>query len=151
VLTSQAVGRAHVEARADLDLRAELRERVYVRVEPAPADHVAAGRRHAHRAEAREQRPREQERGAHPAAQLLVQLTLAHIGGRDANLVRSGPLDVGSDIREQSDHRVDIADARDVRQPDRLVREQGTPRGSVARRFCFQPRGRSRTALRRLR
>jgi hypothetical protein len=52
VLTLQAVGRANVEARADLDLRAELRERVDVRIEPAPADHVSAGRRDADRAEA---------------------------------------------------------------------------------------------------
>ena len=38
--------RAQLVAAADVDLGAELGERVDVRVEPAPADHVAAGRRH---------------------------------------------------------------------------------------------------------
>ena len=63
VLAAQA-GRAQLEAVADVDLGAELGEGVDVRVEPPPADHVAARRRHAGPAEAREQRAGEQERGA---------------------------------------------------------------------------------------
>ena len=59
---------AHLVGAVELDLDAELRERVDVRVEPAPADHVAARRRHGHAAEAREQRPGEQERRADLAA-----------------------------------------------------------------------------------
>ena len=34
------------------------------------------------------------------------------------------PLDVGAEIGEQREHRVDVADARDVAQHDRLVGEQ---------------------------
>ena len=43
---------------------------------------------------------------------------------RDPNLVRARPFDLGPDVREQRDHRVDVADARDVRQRDALVRQQ---------------------------
>ena len=42
----------------------------------AAADDVAAGRRHRHAAEAREQRAGEQDRGADAAAELLVELVL---------------------------------------------------------------------------
>jgi hypothetical protein len=97
---------------------------VNVRVEAAPPDHVAARRRHADCAQSREQRTGEQERRAHPAAQLLVQLTPADPRGRDANLVGSNPLDIRSDVREQRDHRVDVADAGHVRQRDGFVGEQ---------------------------
>src|SRR5262249_10175704 len=42
----------------------------------------------------------------------------------DARLVRAGPLHVGADAREQAHHRLDVADARQVRELDRLVGEQ---------------------------
>ena len=59
-----------------LDLDAELHERVDVRVEPAAADHVAARRRHGRAAEAGEQRPGEQERRPDLAAEHRVELRL---------------------------------------------------------------------------
>ena len=65
---------AHLVAAVDLDLGAELGERVDVRVEAPAADDVAAGRRDLGAAEAREQRPGEQERRADAAAELLVEL-----------------------------------------------------------------------------
>ena len=74
--------RAFISKRAaELDLGAELGERVDVRVEAPPADDVAARRRHADRAEAREQRAGEEERRAHAAAELLVELALLDVRG----------------------------------------------------------------------
>ena len=86
---AEAVG-AHVVAAVELDLGAELCKRVDVRVEPAAADHVAAGRRHDGAAEAREQRPGEQERGADAAAELGVELGLVRAGSCRRR-ARSGP------------------------------------------------------------
>jgi hypothetical protein len=51
VVAAQPVGRAHLEAAAELDFRAELSERVDVRIEAAAADDVAARRRNRDRAE----------------------------------------------------------------------------------------------------
>ena len=73
---AQPVGAELVDA-VDVDVGAERGERVDVRVEAAAADHVAARRRHGHPAEAREQRPGEQERGADLARELGVEVGLA--------------------------------------------------------------------------
>ena len=86
---AQAVG-AHVVAAVQPHLGAELGERVDVRVEAPAADHVAARRRHARAAEARQQRPGEQERGADAAAQLRVELGLVR-AGRSRRAPRSRP------------------------------------------------------------
>ena len=106
---------AHLVALADRDLGAEALERVEVRVEPAPADHVAAGRRHGRAAEPREQRAGEQERGADPVGEHLVGLVSRDLGGVHAHLVRAGPLDVGAESLQQADHRLDVVDPRHVR------------------------------------
>ncbi len=106
----------HLEAVADVDLGPELGERMDVRVEAATSDHVTARRRHADAADTREQWAGEQERRAHPAAQLLVEVPLANLRRADAHLVRPGPFHLGADVGEQRDHRVDVADARHVRQ-----------------------------------
>ena len=58
-------------------LGAERAEGVQVRVEPAAADHVAAGRRHVGLAEARQQRAGEQEGGADALGQAGVDLGVA--------------------------------------------------------------------------
>ena len=136
--------RAHLEAAVDLDLDAELGEPVDVRVEPAPPDHVAAGRRHGRAAEAREQRAGEQERGADAAAQLLVELGLVHADGVDPDLVLAEPLGVGADVDQQLDHR--------LRRRGSAARSSAAParsrapwrRGSAGRRSCSRPRGRCR-------
>ena len=60
----------------ELDLDAELLERVDVRVEPAAADDVAAGRRDGDASEAREQRAGEKERRADLARELGVEIGL---------------------------------------------------------------------------
>ena len=74
-----------------VDLDAELGEGVNVRVEPAAPDHVAARRRDARAAEAGEQRPGKQERGADLAAELGVELGLRAFRGVDPDLVRARP------------------------------------------------------------
>ena len=88
-----------------------------VRVEAPPPDDVAAGRRNRDAAEAREERPGEEERGADLARELGVEIGLPHAAGIDSNVVRRRPLDVGAEIGEKLDHRLDVADARDVREP----------------------------------
>ena len=122
--------RAHLEAAVDLDLDAELGEAVDVRVEPATPDHVAAGRRHDRGAEAREQRTGEQEGRADAAAQLLVELGLVHPGRVDPDLVLAEPVGVGTDVDQELDHRLHVADAGHVRQLHRL---RGEHRGGQDR------------------
>ena len=53
--------------------------------------------------------------------------------GVDAHLVRPGPLDVGADVGEQLEHRLDVADPRDVRQraPARARAAQAARIGSA--------------------
>ena len=75
-LAAQPVG-AQVVAAVQLDLDAELGERVEVRVEAAAADHVSAGRRDGRAAEPREQRPGEKERRTDLTAELGIELRLA--------------------------------------------------------------------------
>ncbi len=122
-LAAQPVG-AELEPPVDRDLGAELLEGVDVRVERPPADEVAAGRREQCMPEAGEQRAGEQERAADAVGELLVDLGLRDAGGVDAHLVLARPLGVGAEIGEQREHRVDVADARDVAEHDRLVGEQ---------------------------
>ena len=136
--------RAHLEAAVDLDLDAELGEAVDVRVEPAPPDHVAAGRRHGRAAEAREQRAGEQERGADAAAQLLVELGLVHAGRVDPDLVLARATRRRrrrrSAARPSSGRRGSAARSSAARARSRAPWR----RGSAARRSCSRPRGRCR-------
>ena len=105
---------------ADRDPRAERVERVHVRVDATPADDVAARRGHDRLTAAGQQRPGEEDRGPNLAAQLLVQLVRRDLRCVDAHLVRARPLRVGSDVAQQRQHRVDVPDARDVLERDRL-------------------------------
>ena len=66
---------------------AELLEGQEMRVEPAPADDVAAGRRQHHLAAARQQRPRQQDRGADPRAELRIEIGGANAFGVDGERV----------------------------------------------------------------
>ena len=129
---------------------AERPEGVEVRVEAAAADHVAARRRHLRAAEARQQRPGEQERGADalassrstsvlatPAAQIATSFSPRH-ATRAPRPARGSPA---------SPRRRGSA-ARCARPPRR--RSAATRRGSAARRSCCR-RGRPcPTAARRL-
>ena len=87
-----------------------------MRIEAPAPDHVAAGRRDGHPAEAGKQRAGEQERGADAAAELLVELRLVDARRIDSDVVLGAQLDIGADVHEQLDHRLDVTDPRDVRQ-----------------------------------
>ena len=115
-----------------------------MRVEPPAADHVAARRRNGDPPEAREERPREEERGADLACQLRVEVGPREVLRVDADLVRASPLDVCSEIGEELHHRLDVADARDVREPH-LLRCEHT-RGEDRERAVLVARGAHRPA-----
>src|SRR5205823_4299380 len=121
-LAAEAVG-SHLVAPVDLDLRAELGERVDVRVEPPPPDHVAAGRWYGGAADAGEQRPGEQERGPDSAGKLVVDLGRRQVGRVNTNLVGARPLGLGAELRHQAHHRLDVADSRNVRRRHALAVE----------------------------
>jgi hypothetical protein len=114
----------HLVAAVDLDLRAKLGERVNVGVEPAPADHVAARRRDRRAANSREQRPGEEERRADAAGELVVDVRRCDVGRVHSHLVRTDPVGVGAQLHEQLDHRLDVANPRNVGQGHRLIGEQ---------------------------
>ena len=115
-----SVGRSPLR-RAEHDLaaavgdRAHRAEGVQVRVQAPAADHVAAGRRHHGAAEAREQRPGEQERGADQLGQLAARSRpRARRAAHSASSFGPRQLDLHADRREDLEHRLDVADARHV-------------------------------------
>ena len=63
--------------------------------------------------------------------------------GVDADLVRAGPLDVCSEIGEELDHRLDVADARDVRESHLLrcehTRSEDRERAVLVARGAHRP------------
>ena len=84
-----------------LDARAERLERVEVRIEPAAADHVAAGRRHQRAAVAREQRAGEQEGGADALGQLAVDVGRGDPVGADRDVVLADPVGARAELAQQ--------------------------------------------------
>jgi hypothetical protein len=74
--------------------------------------------------EAREERAREQERGADARRVLAVDVGLGvDAGGAEADLVLVPPLDRDADAAQHAQHRLDVPDARDVADDDLLGRE----------------------------
>ena len=137
--------RAHLVAAVDPISTPSSAKRVDVRVEPAPADHVAARRRHASRGRSARAAARRAgtRRGSGGRAPRRAR-TCATPTGVDADLVLAQPLGVGADVGEQLDHRLDVADARHVRQRAPARERAASRRGSAARRSCSRPRGRCR-------
>jgi hypothetical protein len=113
-----------VDVLAVLDDGAEGAEGVQVRVEPAAADHVSPGRRHHGRAEAGEQRAGGQERGADALGEARVDPRVAHAVGLERDGVLLQPLGAHAEVGEQREHRLDVADARDVAKHDLLLGEE---------------------------
>src|SRR5882672_10398876 len=109
---------------ADGDLRAEPLEGEEMRVHAPPADHVAARRRETHSAEARQHRAGQEDRRADAGAQGGVEL--ARLGPRGIDLHRVGPqpADLGAEMRQQGQHRLDVADVRHVVDPAGPIGEQ---------------------------
>ena len=120
----QPVGRAQLERARGAHLGAQGAEGVQVRVEPAAADHVAAGRRHVGPAEAREQRAGQQEGRADALGQRGVDRGVRDLVAADGDHVLVAPLGAGPEVHEQLDHRLHVADARHVAQHDLLRRQQ---------------------------
>jgi len=112
--------RAQAARRTEHDLTAAIgdcahgAEGIEVRVKAPAADHVAAGRRHDGTVKAREQRSRQQERGADQLGELRLDFDLAHVGGAQRDLVWPAPVHLHADRAEDAEHRVDVADARNV-------------------------------------
>ena len=85
------------------------------------------------RPEAREQRPGTEERRADALRQHAVHFAAAQIVGAKGDHVVIAPLDLDAQPLEQREHRVDVADARDVAHDDLLVgQERGGERGQRA-------------------
>ena len=131
---------------AHRDRGTELLERQEVRVHPAPADHVSAGRRERDRAEAGEQRPGQQDRRADPGAERRVERLGPHASRVDPDQVGAGPFDRGTEIDQDREHRLDIPDARDVVELHRDRRRGRWRRGSEAPRSCCRRDARYRAA-----
>ncbi len=136
--------RPHLVRAVQLDLDAELLKRVDVRVEPAAADHVAARRWHRHPPETGEERPGQQERCTDLPAELGVEIGLVDTARIDPDLVRPGPLDVCAEIGQEVDHRLDVADPRNIRQAHLIRSEQARREDRKSARSCCLPRGRFR-------
>ena len=96
-----------------------------VGIHPPTADDVAAGRRQRHAAEAGQQWAGEQNRRPDLGAERRVQRLGLHASGIDAKGVGAGPLRRGAEIDQQRQHRLDVADARNVVEIDRTVGQQG--------------------------
>ena len=109
-----------LERAVDLTVAPSCSKRMDVDVEPPASDHVAARRRQRRSAEARDQRTGEEERRADARRQARVDLGLRHVRPSTRHLVRADPLDLGAEVVEQLDHRLDVADPRDVRERDRF-------------------------------
>ena len=132
---AQAAGQHEARGVVALDDGAERLERVEVRVQPAAADHVAAGGRHVGAAEARQQRAGQQERGADPRRELGIDVRVGgDAGGADGDLVLAAPLDARAEMLEQVEHRLHVADPRHVAHDDLVRGERGrgqTGKGGV--------------------
>ena len=103
---------------------AEALEREEMRVEAAAADHVAARRGELDVPAPREQRRREQDRRADARAQRRVERRRADGFRVDAQRVAAGPFRVRAGGPHEIDERLEIADARDVVEGDRLIGQQ---------------------------
>ena len=104
--------------------RAQRAEGVEVRVQPPPADHVAARRRHDGDAEAGQQRAGGQERGADALGEPRVHVGLRDVGGVERDGVVVAVADLDAEVGQQVQHRLHVADPRDVVEDDLLLREQ---------------------------
>ena len=116
--------RPHLVAAVQGDLDPELRKGVHVRVEPTPADHVAARRRHASPCRTRESSGPASRNDARIRRQSSSSSSdLCTDDGSTRTSFGARPLDLGSDVVEEREHRRHVSDPRHVRQLHRLARE----------------------------
>ena len=93
-------------------------------IEPAAADHVAAGGRQQRRAEAGQQRPADQHGGADALGQVGVDVGRADVVRLERDGVAVAVLDLDPEVRQEVQQRLRVPDLRDVVQDDLLVRQQ---------------------------
>ncbi len=117
--------RGEVVDPVELDLGAQGSERVNVCVETSPPDHVPSGRRHRDAPEAREQRPREEERRADLSREAGVEIGLGDPARIDPYLIGARPLGICAEIPQEVDHRLHVTDPGDVRQTHLVGGENG--------------------------
>ena len=115
-----------LDVASHLDLGPHRPEGVQVRIQAPTADHVAARRRHLGVPEAGQQRLGEQERRADALGQALVgrRAHVVHGGAAQPHLVVRPPVDLGTEVLEERDHRVHVPDSRQL-QHDLSLGEQG--------------------------
>ena len=138
----QAVGAHLVARRRSCDLGAELARSAWMcgSSRRRPITSPPGGGTH-RAAEAREQRAGEQERRADARGRAPRRARSCRSSRRvDAHLVRARPLDVGAEVVEQLDHRLDVADARHVRRAS-TGSSVSSARGEDRQRAVLVPRG----------
>ena len=133
-VAAQPVARAHLVAAA------RCRRRRRARRTRGCAGRAGAGRSRRRRAAARSRGRSARAAGRRAGTtrgcvlqSSAVELVLRDVGRVDAHLVRPGPLDVGAEVGEQLEHRVDVADPRHVRSVT------GSSASSVAARIGSAP------------
>ena len=124
---------AVAEAALEAHVGPQRAERVEVRVEAAAADHVAAGSRHVGASEAREQWPGDEKARADALGHLAVHGKRVDVLGAERDDVVLAPRDVDPQTLEEADHRVHVADARDVADDHLLVGEETGGEGRQSR------------------
>jgi hypothetical protein len=95
------LGRLHLDDVGELVRRAELFECEEVRVEPAPADHVAPGRRERDAAAPAQDRAREEDRAADALGERAVEVRRNDLLGVHVYGVAAGPRDLDAERRDQ--------------------------------------------------
>ena len=119
-----AVGRGQDDVALLREPGAQGTEGVEVGIEPPAADDVASRRGHLGVAEAGEQRPGEQERRPDAGRMLAIDRRLGvDVGRAEADLVVIAPVDRDPEAAQDAQHRLDVADARDVAHDDLLGRQ----------------------------
>ena len=95
-----------------------------VGIESTASDHVAPRRREGHSPGAGEERRSEQDRGADALAEFRIERVPTDRLGGDHERVRAGPLRGGPGLPHELQQALDVADARNVLERDRLVGEE---------------------------
>jgi hypothetical protein len=123
IARAQPPGRAQLDVASVLEGRAERGEGVQVRVQAPATDDVAAGRRHPHAAEAREQRAGEQERRPDALGQLAIDdgLLGRQVGRAEGDLMVREPRDPHAERLEDREHGAHVLDLRDVADHDLVL------------------------------
>ena len=126
VRAAQPAGRAReVVAVAVLDVGAHGAHRVDVQVDRAAADPVAARVAHDHAAEARQQRPEQDEAGAHLGRGLERHEEPLDVARGDLVRVRRRVIDDDAEVAQHADHDAHVLDLRHVREPAALAGQRG--------------------------